>query len=42
VTNIGDKQPPIMYSNNVLNSNTDVQTYDTLGRRFFLSVQQKF
>jgi len=36
VINLGDKQPPLMYSNNVINANTDVQTYDTLGRRFFL------
>jgi len=42
VTNIGDKQPPLMYSNNVINANTDVQTYDSLGRRFFLGIVQSF
>jgi outer membrane receptor protein involved in Fe transport len=40
--NITDKQPPIMYMNNVTNSNTDVATYDLLGRRFFVSFVQKF
>ena len=42
VQNLGDKQPPILYQNNVTNANTDVQTYDTQGRRFWLSVSQKF
>jgi hypothetical protein len=27
-----DEQPPMMYQNNVTNANTDVNTYDTLGR----------
>jgi outer membrane receptor protein involved in Fe transport len=40
--NIADKQPPILYMNNVTNANTDVATYDLLGRRFFVSFQQKF
>jgi hypothetical protein len=40
--NITDKQPPIMYMNNVTNANTDVATYDLLGRRFFVSLLQKF
>jgi iron complex outermembrane recepter protein len=40
--NIADKQPPVLYQNNVVNANTDVSTYDTIGRRFFLSFQQKF
>ncbi len=40
--NLTDKAPPILYQNNVLNANTDVSTYDSLGRRFFLSVSQKF
>jgi iron complex outermembrane recepter protein len=40
--NLTDKQPPFLYQNNVLNANTDVSTYDTLGRRYFLSVTQKF
>jgi iron complex outermembrane receptor protein len=42
VINVTDKQPPLMFSNNVINANTDVQTYDVLGRRFFLTVVQKF
>ena len=40
--NIADKQPPILYLNNVTNANTDVSTYDLLGRRWFVSIQQKF
>ena len=40
--NLGDKDPPIMYQNNVSNANTDVSTYDTLGRRWFVGVTQKF
>jgi iron complex outermembrane receptor protein len=40
--NIFDKQPPIFYQNNVTNANTDVSTYDTLGRRWLLSFTQKF
>jgi len=42
VQNLADKQPPILYQNNVLNANTDVGTYDTLGRRFFMSINHKF
>lgn len=41
-TNLTDKEPPILYQNNVLNSNTDVSTYDTLGRRWYVGVTQKF
>lgn len=41
-TNITDKQPPMMFQNNVVNANTDVNTYDTLGRRFGLSATYKF
>lgn len=40
--NLTDKQPPILYQNNVTNSNTDVETYDLVGRRWWLSVSQKF
>jgi iron complex outermembrane receptor protein len=39
--NITNRNPPILYQNNVLNSNTDVSTYDLLGRRFFISFNQK-
>jgi outer membrane receptor protein involved in Fe transport len=42
VNNLTDKQPPILYQNNVTNANTDVATYDTIGRYFFLSLTQKF
>ncbi|HTP40008.1 MAG TPA: TonB-dependent receptor [Steroidobacteraceae bacterium] len=40
--NLTNRNPPILYQNNVLNANTDVSTYDTLGRRWFLSITQKF
>lgn len=40
--NLGDKQPPLMYQNNVTNANTDVSTYDLLGRRWYVGVTQKF
>ena len=42
VDNIFDKQPPLMYQNNVLNANTDVNTYDTVGRFYRASVTVKF
>jgi outer membrane receptor protein involved in Fe transport len=40
--NLTNKQPPILYQNNVTNANTDVQTYDTIGRQWWLSVSKKF
>ena len=40
--NLGDKQPPLLYQNNVTNANTDVSTYDLLGRRWYVSLSQKF
>jgi outer membrane receptor protein involved in Fe transport len=40
--NLNDKQPPLMYQNNVTNANTDVSTYDLLGRRWYVGVSQKF
>jgi iron complex outermembrane receptor protein len=40
--NVFDKQPPIFYQNNVVNADTDVETYDTLGRRWVVSFSQKF
>jgi len=40
--NIADKQPPLLYQNNVTNANTDVSTYDLLGRRWFAGLSQKF
>ncbi|HEX4480106.1 MAG TPA: hypothetical protein VH082_04810, partial [Rudaea sp.] len=42
VDNIFDKQPPLLYQNNVLNANTDVSTYDLLGRYYHASVTVKF
>ncbi|MBM4197531.1 MAG: TonB-dependent receptor [Gammaproteobacteria bacterium] len=42
VNNLGDNQPPILFQNNVLNANTDVSTYDTVGRYFFGSVVKQF
>jgi len=40
--NIFNRQPPILFQNNVVNANTDVNTYDVLGRRWFVSITQKF
>jgi iron complex outermembrane recepter protein len=40
--NLSDKQPPILYQNNVTNGNTDVEQYDTLGRQWFAGFTQKF
>jgi outer membrane receptor protein involved in Fe transport len=42
VDNVFDKQPPMMYQNNVLNANTDVNTFDTIGRYFFARYTVKF
>ena len=42
VDNIFDKQPPVLYQNNVANANTDVNTYDTVGRFYRASVTVKF
>ncbi|HEX3896947.1 MAG TPA: TonB-dependent receptor, partial [Rudaea sp.] len=42
VDNIFDKQPPLLYLNNVLNANTDVSTYDLVGRFYRASVTVKF
>lgn len=41
VNNAGDKQPPLSYQFQ-LNGNVDVQTYDTIGRRWFVRVEQSF
>ncbi|MBX5463341.1 MAG: TonB-dependent receptor [Steroidobacteraceae bacterium] len=40
--NLTDKQPPLLFQNNVINANTDVSTYDLLGRRWFVGLTQKF
>jgi outer membrane receptor protein involved in Fe transport len=42
IDNLGDKQAPILYLNNVLNANTDVGTYDTVGRFYHASFSVKF
>ena len=42
VDNMFDKQPPILYQNNVLNANTDVSTFDTVGRYFWARYTVKF
>jgi hypothetical protein len=42
VDNIFDKQPPLLYQTNVTNGNTDVFTYDTVGRFYRASVTVKF
>ncbi len=42
VRNLSDKQPPIFYQNNVTNANTDVETYDTIGRNWWVGFTQKF
>jgi len=42
VDNVFDKQPPMMYQNNVLNANTDVNTFDTIGRYYFARYTVKF
>jgi ABC-type transport system substrate-binding protein len=42
VDNLTDKQPPMMFQNNVLNANTDVQTFDTIGRYYWARYTVKF
>jgi hypothetical protein len=42
IDNVGDKQPPLLFLNNVLNANTDVNTYDTVGRFYHASFSVKF
>ena len=42
VDNVFDRQPPVLYQNNVLNANTDVNTYDTVGRFYRASVTVTF
>jgi len=42
VDNVFDRQPPVLYLNNVLNANTDVNTYDTAGRFYHASFSVKF
>ena len=42
VDNLGDKQPPLFYNNNANNGNTDVMTYDVLGRYLWARVTVTF
>ena len=42
VENVFDNLPPLLYQNNVTNANTDVETYDTIGRYFFVKLTQSF
>ncbi|MCC8444938.1 TonB-dependent receptor [Xanthomonas translucens] len=42
VDNLADKQPPLYYANNVTNANTDVATYDLLGRYYWARATVKF
>uniref|UniRef100_UPI0025EB8806 TonB-dependent receptor domain-containing protein n=1 Tax=uncultured Xanthomonas sp. TaxID=152831 RepID=UPI0025EB8806 len=42
VDNLADRQPPLYYANNVTNANTDVATYDLLGRYYWARVTVKF
>jgi iron complex outermembrane receptor protein len=40
--NLTDEEPPLLYQNNVLNSNTDVSTYDVIGTYYRLSLKHEF
>ena len=42
VDNAFDKQPPILFLNNAVNANTDVSTYDTVGRFYHANFTIKF
>lgn len=42
VDNLFDKQPPLLYQNNVLNANTDVSNFDTIGRYYWARYTVKF
>ena len=38
VDNLTNEEPPLLYQNNVLNSNTDVSTYDLVGTYYRVSL----
>jgi iron complex outermembrane receptor protein len=40
--NITDEKPPLLYQNNVINSNTDVSTYDVIGPFYRASLKYEF
>ncbi|SFN09118.1 TonB-dependent Receptor Plug Domain [Dokdonella immobilis] len=42
IDNAFDKKPPIYFQNNVTNANTDVRTYDTVGRYYWARATVKF
>jgi outer membrane receptor protein involved in Fe transport len=42
VDNLTEEEPPLLYQNNVLNSNTDVSTYDLIGTYYRASLSYKF
>jgi outer membrane receptor protein involved in Fe transport len=42
VDNLADKQPPLYFANNVTNANTDVATYDLLGRYYWMRATVSF
>ncbi len=42
VDNLTNETPPLLYQNNVLNSNTDVSTYDLVGTYYRVSLSHKF
>lgn len=42
VDNLNNQKPPFQYQNNSLNANTDVNTFDTVGRYFFFKLTQTF
>jgi len=42
VDNVTDKQPALLYQNNVLNGNVDANTFDTIGRFYWARVTVKF
>ncbi|TAN05861.1 MAG: TonB-dependent receptor [Rhodanobacteraceae bacterium] len=42
VDNVFDKQPPMLYANNVLNANTDPGDFDTIGRYYWARMTVNF
>ncbi len=42
IDNVFDKHPPILFLNNTANANTDVNTYDTIGRYYHANFTIKF
>lgn len=42
INNVFDETPPILFQNNVINSNTDVETFDTIGPFVWARVTKNF